>query len=36
MAPPIATVRRFGFADEAGEVVLIQPSRSVPNGGKLF
>ncbi|HYB57733.1 MAG TPA: tRNA-binding protein [Alphaproteobacteria bacterium] len=26
----------LGFADEAGEVVLIQPSRRVPNGGKLF
>lgn len=26
----------LGFADEAGEVVLIQPSRPVPNGGKLF
>ena len=26
----------LGFADEAGEVVLIQPSRGVPNGGKLF
>jgi tRNA-binding protein len=26
----------LGFPDEAGGVVLIQPSRGVPNGGKLF
>ena len=26
----------LGFADEAGAVVLIQPERQVPNGGKLF
>jgi len=26
----------LGFPDEAGEVVLIAPSLSVPNGGKLF
>ena len=26
----------LGFPDEEGGVVLIQPSRRVPNGGKLF
>jgi len=26
----------LGFPDADGEVVLIQPSRDVPNGGKLF
>jgi tRNA-binding protein len=26
----------LGFPDEAGGVVLIQPTRLVPNGGKLF
>jgi tRNA-binding protein len=26
----------LGFPDEQGEVVLIQPSKSIPNGGKLF
>ena len=26
----------LGFPDETGEVVLIQPSLSVPNGGRLY
>jgi tRNA-binding protein len=26
----------LGFPDDAGEVVLIQPSQAVPNGGRLF
>jgi tRNA-binding protein len=26
----------LGFPDEAGEVVLIQPSLGVPNGGRLY
>jgi tRNA-binding protein len=26
----------LGFPDEAGAVVLVGPSRAVPNGGKLF
>ena len=26
----------LGFPDEKGEVVLIQPSHEVPNGGRLF
>src|SRR5262249_28590913 len=26
----------LGFPDEAGEVVLIEPTQAVPNGGRLF
>jgi tRNA-binding protein len=26
----------LGFPDESGEVVLIQPTQAVPNGGRLF
>jgi tRNA-binding protein len=26
----------LGFPDASGEVVLIQPERQVPNGGRLF
>jgi tRNA-binding protein len=26
----------LGFPDDKGEVVLIQPSKAIPNGGKLF
>ena len=26
----------LGFPDDAGEVVLIQPTQAVPNGGRLF
>lgn len=26
----------LGFPDEAGEVVLLQPTKKVPNGGRLF
>jgi len=26
----------LGFPDDAGEVVLVQPSQAVPNGGRLF
>ncbi|MGH2941096.1 MAG: tRNA-binding protein, partial [Solirubrobacterales bacterium] len=26
----------LGFPDAAGEVVLIQPTEAVPNGGRLF
>jgi tRNA-binding protein len=29
-------VLTLGFPDAEGEVVLVQPSRSVPNGGRLF
>lgn len=36
IGPFMSEVLILGFADENGEVVLIQPERSVPNGGKLF
>ena len=26
----------LGFPDAAGEVVLIQPTQAVPNGGRLY
>jgi tRNA-binding protein len=32
----MSEVLTLGFPDEAGEVVLISPTISVPNGGKLF
>jgi len=32
----MSEVLTLGFPDEAGEVVLVQPSRPVPNGGRLF
>jgi tRNA-binding protein len=32
----MSEVLTLGFPDEAGEVVLIGPSRPVPNGGRLF
>jgi tRNA-binding protein len=36
IGPFISEVLTLGFADEAGEVVLVQPSKDVPLGGKLF
>jgi tRNA-binding protein len=36
IGPFLSEVLVLGFPDEAGAVVLIAPSRSVPNGGKLF
>jgi tRNA-binding protein len=32
----ISEVLVLGFPDDKGEVVLIQPSQAVPNGGRLF
>ena len=36
IGPFMSEVLVLGFPDEAGAVVLIQPSLAVPNGGKLF
>src|SRR6185295_19388813 len=36
IGPFMSEVLTLGFPDEAGEVVLIAPSTTVPNGGRLF
>jgi tRNA-binding protein len=36
IGPFMSEVLVLGFPDEAGAVVLVGPSRGVPNGGKLF
>ena len=36
IGPFMSEVLVLGFPDEAGAVVLVGPSRAVPNGGKLF
>jgi tRNA-binding protein len=36
IGPFMSEVLTLGFPDEAGKVVLIQPTASVPNGGRLF
>lgn len=36
IGPFMSEVLVLGFPDEAGAVVLVSPSRAVPNGGKLF
>ena len=36
IGPFMSEVLTLGFADEAGEVVLIKPDLMVPNGGRLF
>ena len=36
IGPFMSEVLTLGFPDEKGEVVLIQPSLAVPNGGRLF
>ena len=32
----MSEVLTLGFPDEKGEVVLVQPSKATPNGGRLF
>ena len=36
IGPFLSEVLTLGFPDEEGEVVVIGPSRPVPNGGRLF
>ncbi|NJR14215.1 MAG: tRNA-binding protein, partial [Phyllobacteriaceae bacterium] len=36
IGPLMSEVLTLGMPDETGEVVLVQPERHVPNGGKLF
>ena len=36
IGPFMSEVLTLGFPDENGAVVLVAPSRAVPNGGKLF
>ena len=36
IGPFMSEVLTLGFPDEAGEVMLIEPTRKVPNGGRLY
>ena len=36
IGPMMSEVLTLGFPDENGHVVLVTPSRPVPNGGRLF
>ena len=36
IGPSLSEVLTLGFPDAEGEVVLIAPERSVPNGGRMF
>jgi tRNA-binding protein len=36
IGPFMSEVLTLGFPDESGNVVLIQPSLAIPNGGRLF
>jgi tRNA-binding protein len=36
IGPFMSEVLTLGFADERGDIVLLQPERSVPNGARMF
>jgi tRNA-binding protein len=36
IGPMMSEVLTLGFPDDAGKVVLVTPSKEVPNGGRLF
>lgn len=36
IGPFMSEVLTLGFPDETGEVILVEPDRPVPNGGRLF
>ena len=36
IGPFMSEVLTLGFADENGDIVLIEPERSVPNGSRMF
>lgn len=36
IGPMMSEVLTLGFPDESGKVVLVQPSKAVPDGGRLF
>jgi tRNA-binding protein len=36
IGPFMSEVLTLGFADENGDIVLLQPERSVPNGARMF
>jgi tRNA-binding protein len=36
IGPMMSEVLTLGFPDAAGKVMLVQPSKPVPNGGRLF
>ena len=36
IGPMMSEVLTLGFPDENGKVVLVQPSKAVPDGGRLF
>ena len=36
IGPVMSEVLTLGVPDEAGEVVLLSPSKNVPNGGRLY
>jgi tRNA-binding protein len=36
IGPFMSEVLTLGFADESGDIVLLQPERAVPNGSRMF